>query len=205
MRTREDDQESRLATRKLMRERGIALDPLGARAARVLKLDVSQDVAPLTSMLFRAEAALECCLWVKIVNHTAEPIDLKHVSLELPFTQERFAWLEDPLRVSAKSFYQLPFSRDSFSRGDVINHLLRKKLLPGVPIAGFLLGVIHQPIPEQVAGQIVGRLRLMDRTGRGNCQRVSLFLDTRVFRRKPAISPVECDGSSRASVNGASR
>ena len=110
-----------------MRERGIALDPLGARAARVLKLDVSQDVAPLTSMLFRAEAASECCLWVKIVNlHLPNNRPQARSSAEMPFTQDVSpGWMIRYPSVRS-SYYQLPFSRDCFSRGDVINHLLRK-------------------------------------------------------------------------------
>jgi hypothetical protein len=186
MRTRgtEDDQGYRLTTRNLMEERGIALNPIEIIPARVLRLQVSQDAAPLTSLLFRAEGAAECCLWLKIVNHAAAPIRLKHVGLELPFTKQQFAWQKDPLRVTGQSFYRLPFSRDVFNRDEVINHHLSKNLLPGIPIQGFVLGLLQEPIPEHVAGQICGRLRILDRMGNEYSQRVCLYIDTRVFRSK---------------------
>jgi hypothetical protein len=200
-----DEHEYRLATRKLMRERGIALNPVEVSPARILRLEIYQDTAPLTSLLFRAESATECCLWLKIVSHAAEPTSLKYIGLQLPFTKEEFAWLPDPLPGTAQSFYRLPFSRDLFRHDDVINHRLHHKLLPGVPIEGFLLGVLHQPIPENVAGRLFGRLRILDWMGKEHCQRVSLYIDSRVFRPKPAVSPVKCDSSATASVNRMSR
>jgi hypothetical protein len=135
---------------------------------------------------------------VKIVSHATNPIGLEHVGLQLPYTEEQFAWLEDPLRATAQSFYRLPFSRDSFSREEVINHRLHKKLLPGVPIEGFLLGVIHQALPERAAGEIVGRLRILDRSGKESCQRVSLYIDSRIFRAKSVTSSAKCYSSAPA-------
>jgi len=198
MRTRgNEDRDDRLATRRLMEERGIALNPIEIIPARVLLLEVSQDAAFLASMLFRAERAAECCLWLKIVSHAAEPIRLKHIGLELPFTKQQFAWQEDPLRVTGQKFYRLPFSGDVFSRDDVINHRLRKTLLPCVPIEGFLLGVLQQILPEHVAGKICGKLRILDRMGKEYSVLVSLYMDTGVFRSKSATPALLKLGGAR--------
>jgi hypothetical protein len=182
--TKENGRDVRLHMRKLMRERGIDLDAMDTNPKQVLPVAICQDAAPMPSLLFRAGSAAECCVWLKIVSHADKPIGIVHVGLQLPFSKEQFAWLEDPLRVTKQPFYRLPFSRDVFSRNEVINHRLRKKLLPGVPTEGFLLGVLQQPIPERVAGHIIATFQILDRTGRGVCEQLSLYIDTRVFRSK---------------------
>jgi len=177
-----DTHDARLAMRRLMQRRGIALDDVEIEPRRVLPVEIWQNEACLSSVLFKAGAVVECCVWVKIVSHISEPIVIKDVSLKLPFVQEQFAWLDDPLRVSKQQIYCLPFSRDFFARAEVINHKLRQKLLPGVPIEGFLLGTMSQPLPKKLKGEIIGKLRIRDRIGREVCKRVSLYIDTRVFR-----------------------
>src|SRR5207248_8700425 len=124
-----DNRDVRIAMRKLMLERGIDLDKLETNSKQASPIAIWQDAAPMQSLLFRAGSAAECCLWEKIVSHATNPIGLEHVGLQLPHTEEQFAWLEDPLRTTAQEFYRLPFSRDFFSREEVINHRLRRMLL----------------------------------------------------------------------------
>ena len=177
--------ETRLAMRRLMKQRGIPLDKPEIAPRRVSPVEIRQNAARLSNTLFKADSATECCLWIEVVSRSALPLVIKHVGLEVPFVQEQFAWLEVPVRVSKQQVYRLPFSGDFFARPDVINHrLLREKLLPGVPIQGFLLGTIRQALPEKLKGEIIAKIRILDREGREACQSVSLYIDTRVFRRR---------------------
>jgi hypothetical protein len=147
--------------RKQLEERGIAVDPVEEPLLESLPISIGLDPNPMSNMIFPIwnGLATAVCIWVELVTSSARYID--DVCLWLPFGDLAFEWCADPQESTGRMYYEFP-GGDSFPRGDVVNHRLKRALQPGKPLKGFLLGISYQPLPSNLRFPVVAKLAIFD-------------------------------------------
>lgn len=100
--------------------------------------------------------------------------------LEIPWEEERFAWLEpSSLRTPPRKIYRWPGENSGgLPAGEVLNHRLgaRGKLFPGDRFEGYLLGVGDAAIPQTFLDGQFAMTKLSIFDGRGDGYQADLRL-----------------------------
>jgi len=138
-------------------------------------------------------------LGIGIRNDSSQPISPHACRMEMPWDEDRFAWLEpSSRRTQVGKIYSWPGEWPrGCPTGEVLNHRLRAKarLFPGDRLEGFLLGVGDAPIPFDYRDRqrVATRLSMFD--GRGN--RYEANVKFRVSRSASVEQP-QTAGSRRS-------
>jgi hypothetical protein len=102
--------------------------------------------------------AIDCCggtafVISLLITNKLPRFAIADFGLELPWKQESFYWLEDPLQIDGTSRRYRFGGKDlpEFDREQVINHHadVTRILSPGDSLKGFLLGYGFESIPEK--------------------------------------------------------
>jgi hypothetical protein len=162
-------------------------------------LIVRQQGAVADSTAFEFEAGTGFIINLAITV-SVPSMAISYFGLDLPWEKINFRWLPDPLESGDDSMLYKFAGKDSlaFERSEVMNHYadVRQMLQHGRSIAGLLLGLSMEPIPDEFrTGTLVpATVVIGDQFSREFRSEVSLFINKREKHVRRAGSEIRRRG-----------